>query len=275
MRALLILSLIALTVPTDAHAWGKKKKKAEPGTWIESAEGQPACFNPPAWADLSTIDRKMKRSEVMDLMLGQWRGNRNDGITFSEEIIDKVDTVLLGRPDRIEEVAQDNYTKCKAGNPGAWESWAKGLPSRLTAGECNTNFDYTLFDYLDIQSGWQGRRPICKGNKVVIRTSSKDKYQITEGGPWITVEGDPAISTSGDSNWPCNMEGCLAGVMMFRFVGESGMDTMYVAGTELVFTAPEHGHIDYRINDTQFYDNKWHESRGVIDRASVEISPSR
>ena len=69
---------------------------------------------------------------------------------------------------------------------------------------------------------------------MVIRTSSKDHYQITEDGPWITVAGDPAISTSGQSDWPCNIEGCQAGVMMFRFVGESGMDTVYVAGTELV-----------------------------------------
>jgi len=275
MRTPLIVALLSLSISLDAYAWGKKKKTAEPGTWVESGEGKPACYNPPVWADLSTIDRKMKRSEVMDQMLAQWRGNRNDGVGFSEDLIDKVDTVLLGRPDRIEEVAQDNYTQCKAGDAGAWESWAKGLPRRLTAGECNTNFDYTLFDHLDIQSGWQGKRPICKGNKIVIRTSSKDRFRITEDGPWITVAGDPAISTSGSSEWPCNLEGCLAGVMMLRFTGESGMESLYIAGTSLVFTAPEHGSIDYRINDTRFFDNKWFESRGVIDHASVEISPSR
>ena len=45
MRTLLILALFALCVPMDAYAWGKKKKKAEPGTWIESAEGQPAAVS--------------------------------------------------------------------------------------------------------------------------------------------------------------------------------------------------------------------------------------
>lgn len=275
MRAVLILGLFSLALPSDAQAWGRKKT-AEPGTWVEGTGDVPvSCYKPPVWDTLSTIDRKMKRSEVMDEMLGQWRGGRNDGVGFDEDVIDKVDTVLLGRPDRIEEVSAENFTLCRAGDKGAWARWAKALPSKLTAGECNTNFDYTLFDHLDIQSGWQGKRAICKGNKIVIKTSSMDRYKISDDGPWINVAGDPALSTSGDSDWPCNLEGCLAGVMMFRFTGESGMISLYVAGTEHVFTAPEHGHIDYRINDTKFYDNKWFESRGVIDHASVEISPSR
>jgi hypothetical protein len=275
MRAMLILGLCTLALPTDALGWGRKKKATAPDTWAPNAEGQPHCYHPPAWDDLSTIDRKMKRSEVMDTILSQWRGEREDGLSFDSGIVDKLDTVLLGRPEKIEAVAADNLSRCLAADTAAWESWARGLPAQLTAGECNTNFDYTLFDHLDIQSGWQGGRPICKGNKIVIKTSSKDRYRITEDGPWITVAGDPAISTSGTEDWPCNIEGCLAGGMMFRFVGKSGQESIYVAGSKLVFTAPEHGRIDYRINDTQFFDNTWYQARGIIDHASVEISPSR
>jgi len=275
MRAILILGMLCLGMPTDANAWGRKKKTAKPDSWAENGEGKPACYVPPTWADLELIERKMKRSEVMDKMLGQWRGGRNDGVSFSKDIIDKLDTVLLGRPERIEGVSIENLAKCMAGDLKAWERWVKSLPATLTAGECNTNFDYTLFDYLDINTGWHGRRKICKGNKIALKASSMDRYKISDDGPWITVAGDPAITTAASEDWPCNLEGCLAGVLMFRFTGESGMTSIYVAGSRLVFIAPEHGSIDYRINDTKFFDNKWYEGSGVIDRASIEISPTR
>jgi hypothetical protein len=275
MRAILIVGLAILSLSPDAMAWGWKKKPAQPGTWSEASDGKPGCYNPPDWEVLSLIDRKMKRSEVMDEMLGQWRGDRKDGVSFDEKLIDKMDTVLLGRPEKIEAVAAENYVLCQKGDTAAWGQWVAGQPSKLTEGECNTNFDYTLFDHLDIQSGWQGRRPICQGNKIVLKASSMDRYKISDDGPWITVTGDPALPTAGNSDWPCNLEGCLAGVLMLRFTGQSGMSSLYVAGQLIRFSAPEHGHIDYRINDTQFFDNKWFEARGVIDHTSIEISPSR
>jgi len=279
MRQILIFSLclLSLGLSTDADAKRKKKKRKGPlpAGWVDGEEGQPACYNPPNWDEFTTIDRKMMRSEVMDEMLGQWKGNRSDGVSFSEVTIDKVDTVLLGRPDRVEEVSAENFSLCQAGNRVAWEEWAARLPGKLTAGECNTPFDYTLFDHVNIDTGWQRNRPICKGNKVMIRASIKDLYKIKDDGPWITVAGDPAMPTTGSSDWPCNIEDCMAGILILRFNGESGQSSIYVVGPELIFTAPEHGSIEYRINDTEFFDNKWREQGGIVDHASIEISPTR
>ena len=79
----------------------------------------------------------MKRSEAMDEVLNQWRGQRSDGVSFDEGLIDDVETVLLGRPEKIEDLVADNLTQCLAGNAGAWSQWAKGLKANPTAGECN------------------------------------------------------------------------------------------------------------------------------------------
>jgi hypothetical protein len=279
MRLSLILTLALTLLGTSQDAEAKRKKKRRKGPppvgWVDGEEGKPACYNPPDFEALAEIDRRMKRSEVWDEIMGQWSGSRTDGVSFDETLVEKVDTVLLGRPDRIEEVARENYAQCTKGDLSAWQAWARALPGKLTAGECNTPFDYTMFDHLDIETGWQRNRPICKGDKIVIRASVKDKYRVTDDGPWITVAGDPNTPTTGSSDWPCNIEGCLAGVLMFRFNGESGQSSIYVAGPELIFTAPEHGNIEYRINDTQFFDNKWFQTGGVVDKASIEISPSR
>jgi len=269
-----ILFLVSIGTSGDAEAKRKKKHKGPPPEgWMAVEEGQPECYNPPVWESLDLIDRKMKRSDVMDEMLGQWRGNRNDGVSFNEVMVEKVETVLLGRPEAIEQVVQDNLTHCSKGNISAWGAWASGLAKSLTAGECNTPFDYTMFDHLDIETEWQRNRLICKGNKVVLK-ASKDKYRITDDGPWITVEGDPAMPTSGLSDWPCHIDGCLAGILMLKFKGESGQESIYVVGRRLVFTAPEHGSIEFRINDTQFFDNKWWTSGGIVDHTSIEISPA-
>jgi hypothetical protein len=278
MRLTLMLSLFVMFLGFSQDAQAKRKKKRKgpaPAGWVEGEEGKPACYNPPDWEQLQLIDRKMKRSEVMDEFMGQWKGNRSDGVSFDSYTIDKVDTVLLGRPERIEEVAKENYALCQKGDVTAWERWAASLPGKLTAGECRKPLDYTMFDHLEIGTGWQRQLPICKGDKIVLKASPQDKYRVTDDGPWINVAGDGGKPTVGMSDWPCNIPGCLAGILMFRFVGESGQTSLYVAGTELTFTAPEHGTIDYRINDTQFYDNKWHTAGGITDHTSIEISPSR
>ena len=110
-----------------------------------------------------------------------------------------------------------------AGNAGAWSQWAKGLKANLTAGECNHPLDYTMFDYLDIGTGWQRPLQICKGDRIRISGSVSDGYKLSDGGPWINVEGDPAQPTSG-ADWPCNLEGCKAGMLIMKHVGKSGME---------------------------------------------------
>ena len=88
----------------DAEAKKKKKKKGPPPTgWQDVSDGQPQCYYPPEWGSFNEIDRRMKRSEGMDEVLNQWRGQRDDGVSFKPDLIDDVETVLLGRPEKIEQ----------------------------------------------------------------------------------------------------------------------------------------------------------------------------
>ena len=274
---LFLFALLALSWSADADAKRKKKRrKGEvPTGWVESDEGQPACYYAPVWGALNTIDRRMKRAETLDEILNQWRGQRSDGLDFGEDLIEEVEITLLGRPEKIELFVAQNTEKCTAGNVGAWKGWAKGLEASLTAGECNQPLDYTMFDYLDIGNGWQRPLNICKGDRIKISGSSGDQYRLADDSPWITIAGDPNQLTSG-SEWPCNLEGCLAGMLVMRFVGkDSGIESIVPVGVRATFTAPEDGVISYRINDTTFFDNKWHISGSIIDHTSIKVSPAK
>jgi len=273
---LIICFSLLLAFGSDADAKKKRKKKGPPPTgWQVISDEQPQCYYPPVWDSFNEIDRRMKRSEGMDEALNQWRGQRSDGVSFKEDIIDDVETVLLGRPEKIEAFLADNVVQCESGDLSSWEGWAKGLKAVLTAGECNHPLDYTMFDYLDIGTGWQRTLKICKGDRIKISGTANDQYRISDSSPWITVLGDSAQPTSG-ADAPCNIEGCLAGMLIMRFVGKAtGFETVVPVGVRAVFSAPEDGEISYRINDTSFYDNKWHRSGSVIDHTAIEISPAQ
>ena len=275
---LFLSTLLLVPFHMDAEAKKRKKKKRRgeaPVGWVEAKDSAQACYYQPKWDTFNEIDRRMKRSEAMDEVLNQWRGQRNDGVSFDEDLIDEVETVLLGRPEKIEAFVASNTEKCLANNSSAWNSWAKGLKATLTAGECNTPLDYTMFDYLDIGTGWQRPLKICKGDRIRISGSAKDQYRLSDDSPWITVVGDPEQPTM-SPEWPCNLEGCTAGMLMMRFVGKgSGIESIVPVGTEAFFTAPEDGVISYRINDTSFYDNTWHKSGSVIDHTAIEVSPAK
>ena len=275
---LLLTVLFALSFghEADAKKKRKKRKKGPPPTgWVIDDEAKPACFYPSDWASFNEIDRRMKRSESMDEVLNQWRGQRDDGVQFDEVLVEEVETILLGRPEKIEAFVADNLNHCLSGDSVAWKSWILSLKSSLTAGECNTPLDYTMFDYLDIGTGWQRPLKICKGDRIRISGSKKDQYRLSDGEPWINVDGDPSKPTSG-SEWPCNLEGCMKGMLVMKFVGKgTGIESIVPVGTAAVFTAPEDGEISYRINDNTFFDNVWHKSGSIQDRTSIEVSPAK
>lgn len=274
----------ALIAAAGLVACGPKKVEpvAPPVGWHQEAEGwQFSCYFPKDWEQLNLTDRKMARSEALDELISQWNGSREDGISFNADRIEEVETVLLGRPDKIEALVAANNKKCVAVSTGqagvdTWESWLRGIPAQLTAGECmSPPLDYTMFDYLDIGTGWQRPLGICKDDKIRISGTLKDKYQIEDGGPWINVLGDPDKPTAGEEGLPCNMEGCYLGMLVFRYVGDDGAEIIKpVEGGELVFTAPDHGTISYRINDEQYYDNKWFKGGGIVDHTAIEVSPA-
>ncbi|MFM2248495.1 MAG: hypothetical protein RL071_4570 [Pseudomonadota bacterium] len=270
--ALLPLLVLAACKPPPPPA-------AAPVGWHKEATGMAfECYFPPDWGKLPETDRKMARAAALDAMKEQWAGKRDGGMSLEEGVIDEVEVTLLGRPVQIEGVVSQNLEACRAaaggGSVEAWASAIKALPGKLTAGECLTPLDYTMFDYLEIDTGWQRPLRICKGDKVRVWAPVADKFRITDKGPWINVEGDPAQpTTSGD--WPCSIEGCRAGMFIMKFVTEAGVEYVKPVGAELMFEAPENGEISFSINDKTFYDNIWFKNGGITDHAAINVEPAR
>lgn len=277
VRSLAVLAL-ALVSPVALAKKDKKKKKGEEPVVLvgwQTQEGWAGeCYFPPQWDTLTETERRQARSTALDAMLKQWQA---EAVGLDEEAAMDVETVLLGRPESIEGVVAQNLEQCKkvmgGGDGGAWRSWVKSLPGTLTAGECRQPLDYQMFDYLSIGTDWQRPLSICKDERVRVKGTIKDKYRITEDGPWITVEGDldqPATGT----DLPCNVEGCYRGMLIMRFVADSGWEKVMPVGAETEFMAPEHGTIWYRINDDTFHDNTWFKSRGIEDHTAIEVGPA-
>lgn len=281
VRGLALLSL-ALVSPV-AFAKKEKKNKGEAPValvgWQTQLGWPGSCYYPPDFQNLNNTDRLRAREQSLTEMMAQWNGGKDDGVSMDEEMVIEVETVLLGRPERVEEVVRENLEKCQGFMTGqvsedAWESWVGGLRASLTVGECRQPLDYTMFDYLEIGGGWQRPLSICKDEKVRISGTVKDKYRISEKGPWINVEGDPAIPATG-LELPCNVEGCFAGQLILKFEADSGWEKIYPVGAQLIFEAPEHGTISYRINDESFFDNSWFKSKGLEDHTAIEVSPAQ
>ena len=276
--------LLALTfaIFAAAPAYAKKKPKTPPPPklgWVQEEGWKNACYYPPEWSKLNEIDRRTQRAKVLDELITQWSGKREDGVAFTENTVEDLETVLLGRPEQIEGVAAQNLTLCQGVATGQatvdqWQSWVRGLPDKLTAGECMVHMDYTMFDYLDIGTGWQRPMQVCQGDKIRISGTVKDRYRVRDDGPWINVDGDPDKTTLG-ADWPCNVEGCKEGMLVARFVTQAGVEMILPIGAEKTWTAPEHGELSYRINDTTFYDNAWFKSGQITDRTAIEVSPAQ
>lgn len=257
---------------------GPPAPAAPPVGWHQEAEGMAfACYFPPDWAKLPEGDRKQARANALDAMKEQWAGKRDGGMSVEEGVLDDVEVTLLGSPTNIEDVVSQNLEQCRkvagGGSAEVWGSWVKALPAKLNAGQCLTPLDYTMFDYLEIDTAWQRPLRICKGNKVKVWATTQDKFRLTDKGPWITVEGDPSQPTIG-GEWPCNIEGCKAGMLVMKFVTEAGVELIKPVGAQLIFEAPEHGEISFRINDTTLYDNLWFRNGGITDHAAITVEPS-
>ena len=240
------------------------------------------CYYPPDFEKLEQSSgltaRKQARGEALDAMLEQWSGRKDESISFAPNDVMDAETVLLGRSDRIEEVARKNLSYCETAmdptsTSSGWEGWVKRLPSELTAGECLTPIRDRLFHYLELGQAWYWQVPICGGNEVEIRATTTDRYRISEDGDWITVNGEEDASTVLDSSFPCNETGCVAGQLVAKFEGAAGYVEIFPVGASATFKAPMDGTLSVGINDTTFYDNTWYKSGGVIDHAGIEIGP--
>lgn len=257
-----------------------KKKAPEPVGpivgWHTDEGAMGACYHPPDFSEMGMGDLRQARSEALSAMMTQWTGQRDDGISFDETVATGVETVLLGYPEKVDGVVLTNLQHCKTamagGGTSAWDAWLRSLPGKLTAGECLHPLDLALNWYVDIGMGWQGYADVCEGEPVEITASSMDYYRVDDKGPWINAAGDPDKPASG-ADYLCTLEGCLAGQLVLRFRGASGAEVITPIGLGTVFTPPEHGIIEFSINDTSYFNNVWKTERGVQHRTSVIYAP--
>jgi len=274
----LSLSLALLLLPIGAEAGKKKKDKGPPPTGWQTQEGWAgSCYYPPDFAAMGAGDRRMAWQTTQNEIMGQWRGQKGDGVTFKEKAVTNLETTLWAKPERIDQVSKDNLEQCvsamKKGDFGAWESWVAGQTAQLTVGECPyAPLDYTLFDYLSIHDDWQIPAQVCKDDHIKMKGSSMDYFQMEKGGPWINVDGDPARPAS-KPDLPCNVEGCFIGQLVMRFTGDDGVKTVIPVGTGADFFVPSHGKIEVMINVTEFEENVWKVESGLEHHSSIEYAP--
>lgn len=258
----------------------KNTEPAPPPIGWHAEEGWSAqCYFPPDFEGIQSTEgtsaRRLARQAALEAMMSQWKGEREDGVSFPNNYYDDVETTLLGRPDAIESVAKKNLDYCKdvmaqGAAADAWQSWLGQLPEQLTAGECLLPLQDTWFDYLDVGAGWQIGVPVCAGDKVRIEGTLQDKYRIAKDGEWITVEGD-GLSPAADA--PCQLEGCTGGMLVGRFVSEDGAEEIFPIGAETVYTPTAHGRISVTINDSTYFDNIFFQSGSITDHTGITVSP--
>jgi len=259
------------------------KKPQEPAApkvgWMPEEGSSVACYYPPQFDALDEMPRREARSEALDALIEQWKGDRNDGISMNPDVIDSIQNIIWGDMSKVESVTRDNLSYCKqfasSSSTASWESWLASLPVKLTEGECNDHFSVIMSHTVEIDVDWEPGEPIriCGGDKIRVMASPNDRYQLEPGGKWITVDGDPEVSTAGSDEFPCQTEGCLQGQLVLRFMSKDNETTVVPIGSSGTFTAPSDGVFSYGINDNSPEDNKWYQSSGVIEHASIEIRP--
>jgi len=274
------MSKFWLCLPLLAAGCGSKKApaQAEPVVGWHQAEGWlGACYFPEDFEALGVADRRRARAEALDAVMAQWKGERGDGIELDDKAIVNVETALLRFPTKLDNVLKANAQHCETamtgGGTSGWNQWLINLPGQLLAGECRGGLDDTAFYYLDIGSDWQFTMPVCAGDDIEIIASSNDQYKVDDDTDWINAEGDPNHPTAGDEDYPCNVEGCLAGQLVMRFRSDAGVSQVIPVGTGIVFSPPSHGKIEVMVNDTSYYNNEYRVKGGIQHHTSITYQP--
>jgi hypothetical protein len=276
-----LLIPVALSVGGDALAKKPKKSKTPAGPvvgWHREAGWTADCWYPPDFAPMAEGAKRMAWQETRDAIVGQWRGERNDGVKLDDKHVENLETVILSKPERIESVAKGNLEQCKAavaagGSNTDWEKWLVSQAGSLTEGECPyAPLDYTLFNYLSVTDDWQISTPVCKGDKIIVHGTEGDYFQLSQGGPWINVAGD--TSQPATAGLPCTIEGCFRGQLVMRFTSDSHVQNIIPIGISTEFLAPDHGRIEVMINDDTLEDNKFKVEKGLEHHTGIELKPA-
>jgi len=239
--------------------------------WHQKSGWKAACYFPRDYRDTDRV----AQNDVRENMMAQWRGERDDGVSFSTSVLERLETALLSKPDAVKGVARQNLEYCAKVMSGEaqvseWQGWIGGLATTLTEGDCKwPPLRYQQHDYLEVDQGWQFEGRVCKGDRIRIEVSALDYYRVSDSGPWINAEGDTSQQALGE-NYACTIEGCYVGTVIYRFTGEDGSITIGPVGTQLEFTAKQHGILHLQVNDDgTWFDNVWRKKGSLIDHAAI------
>jgi len=302
LTLLLLIALALIAAPAFAKKKKKKKKGAaeEPPPVGKVMVGKFACYAPPDFAKMSGTDRVVARSEALEYVMGLANGTVNEGFKFEDdEDINYLESAFYGRPALLDDWLGDNFKRCQAVGQGKakasdYLAWFSGQGRELEEGECYKPLDYEYHNFMDIQVGWQYRIHVCKDDKALIETTGLEngKYTIQDTGKaktnvYITADGVPVAAGMYDKMDPLPPEAVAVpagdkgpvpeephGAVVMRFEAEDGSYTKYfLVGAKLEFEAPDHGFVSFTVNDTTFFDNKYHDVRGAIDYLGLDIYP--
>jgi len=282
---LVFSSLCLLSAPAFALKKKKKKRKGQ----VEAPPvgrvviGDWTCYGPPDFANMNNSGRRQARSQSLDYLAELVNGQLQEGFLLEGDPLLLFETAFLGRPQLLDTWLSVNFEQCKlvaAGkvNPADYSSWMGSQARELEEGECYKPLTYELHDYIDIQTGWQLRLHICKGDSILVETTGEENGQFTledTGKPkknkYITAAGDPDRPEAGQTGAVTDMP---AGALIMRFEAEDESMTKYVlVGHSIKFEADQHGYVSFSINDTTYFDNKFRTDRGAKDYLSLDIYP--
>jgi hypothetical protein len=278
------IALVAAFVVHPAFA-AKKEKKAAPPPVGEVKIGDWTCYRPPDFSNLNETQRRAERDKGYDFAWKLINGtSRTDFKVDEQSDIDTFETAFLGRPVLLYTWLPENFERCKAVAEGkeaaaSYKTWLANIGRELERNECRKPLSYEVHAFLDVQSEWQMRYHVCKGDKIRVEATGADngQYTIEDKGKgkskYITVAGDPDKPEAGELGLVPEMP---AGALVMRWEAEDASLTRYtLVGPRLEWEAPDHGFITFAVNDTTYFDNQFREERGAKDYVSVDIYPTR
>lgn len=273
----LTASLLPLMLVATCAAKKKDQGPPPPPPVGFSAVGSGQCWFPPDWEALTAGERRSLRSDAIAAVVSQWKGEQGGNAALDAGAVDNGEYALLAYPAKVELITAENLDHCKralaSGDVSAWSAWVGGLRAKLTAGECEKPLDAQVYWYLDVSTTWQGSTPVCAHKEVLITVSSQDQYRLVPKGAWINAEGDPNgnVATSGA---PCTTEQCKVGQLIVRFTGLSGVSMIVPVGLGRTFDPPEHGRIEFMVNEADVSDNTYRIENGMQHHTSVTFAPA-
>ncbi|MEE2827831.1 MAG: hypothetical protein VX498_01470 [Myxococcota bacterium] len=281
--AISVAVLFTFAGPALAKKKKKKKKKDEPPAVGLVTIGDWTCYSPPDFAKLSNSDLRVVRAEALDYLMNLVNGKLDESFQLKVEPLLLFETAFLGRPQLLDGWLADNFVQCKATAEGKSSAadylvWLGKSARELEEGECYKPLTYEYHNFLDIESDWQYRLHVCKGNKLLLEGTGEEngQYTISDTGKpkkntYITAAGDPAIPEAGDTGLVPTLP---AGALIMRFEAEDQSFTKYILiGLSREWEAPEHGFISFAINDTTYFDNEFRNVNGAIDYLGIDIYP--